>query len=79
MNYPKKHDKTSILEPNEEIIGTLHEITDNDTSIKIAFIYTSEIEIPNSKVTYKKLHSLVGKKIGILNFEGKFFFTQNKK
>ncbi len=66
------------IKPNQEIIGTLHAIAQNDTSITITFIYTSEIETPNSKATYKKLHSLVSKNIGIINIDGQFFLRKIK-
>jgi len=64
------------IKQNQEIIGILHAITDNDISIKITFTYMKEIEIPASAFSIKKLQSIVGKNIGIINIDGQFFLRE---
>ena len=66
----------SRLEPDNEIIGTLHAVGGDDNCSKLQVSCVKELELPRAAVSLDKLHSLVGKRIGILNIEGKFFLRE---
>lgn len=66
----------SRLEPDNEIIGTLYAVGGDDNCSKLQFSCVKEIELPHTAVSLDKLHSLVGKRIGILNLDGQFFVRE---
>jgi hypothetical protein len=64
------------LLPNNEIIGKLLKITLKGLNVKLILTINNEIEVPTSAFSIKKLQSIVGKKIGIFYFEGKYFLRE---
>ena len=62
------------LKNNQEIIGPLtHVETLDNGHLRITFSMLKQIELPISAISEKKLTSLVGKRVGILNMGGEFF------
>ena len=64
---------SSQLVHNHEIIGTLHAVKEKDICCKLHFTCSKDIVLPLTAIPKKKLASLVGKKVGILNVNGEFF------
>jgi len=59
----------------------LHAVKEENKCFKLQFTYTKEIEIPSKAITSKQLTLLIGKKIGIVNYEDnyKIRVIKNKK
>lgn len=68
------------LSYDEEIIGKLTkvEILENG-QIKLRFLLQKELYLTSNAYSTPKLQSLVGKLIGVLNLDGKFFVREIKK
>jgi hypothetical protein len=65
------------LKNGEEIRGKLSNIEQSKNSnIKITFSLQQEVEIPKSAFSIKKLQSIIGKRIGILNLDGQYFLRE---
>ena len=60
------------LEKQHEIIGMLHAVRKNDSCYKLQFTCTIEIELPLTALPQKKLTFLIGKRIGIFNYEDNY-------
>jgi hypothetical protein len=61
------------LRQNQEIIGILKGYEIDKNHIKLTFTATFEVELAAHTFTDKKLKVVLGKRIGILNLEGRFF------
>lgn len=61
-----------LLRPFQEIFGNLKSITDDEHQIKIKLTFDLEIDIPNDPVSLERLKALTGKRIGIINIDGKY-------
>lgn len=67
------------LKDRAEMIGKLSSVAlAEDSEIEISFLFEKRIEIPANSFDFKKLKSLIGKKIGIGNFDGKIFLRKIK-
>ena len=67
------------LSNNEEIIGKLAKVRLLENGqIKLSLSIQKDIEFSANAFAYKKLKSLIGQKIGICNFDGKYFLRQIK-
>lgn len=58
------------LQNNNEIVGVLSKIKDKDSCIELVFMIQKKIEIPQDTLSWEKLQSVVGKRIGIFNCGG---------
>ena len=61
------------LKEKQEIVGTLHEIKEEDKCCKLQFSFIREIELPQGAISPKKLLSMVGIRIGIFCCDGQYF------
>ena len=67
------------LQNNSEVVGTLTDIhTDNKQNILVC-CFKKEIAIPVDSISQDKLTSLVGRKVGILYCNTKYFIREIKK
>ena len=67
------------LTDNTEFIATLTKVESSEEGqIKITLSIQTEIEIPVSAISFDKLNSFVGKRIGILNINSQFFVRKIK-
>ena len=64
------------LKPNQEIIGILHTVEEDDNCSNLQFSCTIEIRLPSSEISYERLSSLIGKKIGVLSLDDEFFIRE---
>ncbi len=62
-----------LLKSNQEIIGVLHTVSEEDSYCKLQFSCNYDIELPLAAIPEEKLTALVGKKVGIFNLDGEFF------
>jgi len=69
----------SRLHSNQEIIGMLHAVKEEDNCSKLQFTFTIEIDLPSSKISNESLSLLIGKKIGVLNLDEEFFIREIKE
>jgi len=67
------------LKSNQEIVGTLLAVKDEDSWIKLQFTCLKEIDLPLTAVPREQLSSLFGERIGILNVDEKFFIREIKR
>ncbi len=72
----KKGTSASRLDSNHEIIGTLHAVQSEDNCCKLQFSCNYDIELPPTAIPADKLKNLVGKKIGLINIDERFFIRQ---
>ena len=64
------------LKNGEEIIGVPTDITHENDYVQISFLIKKEVEINYTKRIMKKLTSLIGKRIGLLNIDNSFFIRE---
>lgn len=62
-----------ILKPNQEIIGILHAVEEDDNNCNLHFSCNVKFRIPSTAVSNVQLITLVGERIGILNIGHEFF------
>ena len=67
------------LKENHEIVGVLIETIEIDDYCKLKFTCSKEVDIPKTFLSKEKLSLFIGKKIGIFNYNGNFFFREIKK
>ena len=60
------------LNSNQEIVGILHSVEKEDACCKLKFTCTKEIELPSNAVQLQQLMSLVGRRIGVFNYDGTY-------
>ena len=66
------------LNSNQEIVGELLSVTQENNFCILKFSCKKEIELPKSKITHEQLRMLIGKRIGILNYEGSYKLREIK-
>lgn len=62
----------SDIENHQEIIGTLTNVSEEESSITLIIEFAKNISLPKNKELATKLKKMIGDKISILNFEGKY-------
>jgi len=65
-----------LLKTNQEIVGFLHAVSEEDSCCKLQISCNHELELPTSAIPKKKLASLVGKRVGIFCYDGQFFLRE---
>jgi len=60
----------STMKNHEELIGRLSEVRTQDGRHKLKFLISKEVDIPEDAISIRELHSLKGKRIGVLYLDG---------
>jgi len=60
------------LAQNNEIVGTISEVRDEDDCIKMMFSLQKELEIPKNAISPEELKDLISKRVGIINCDGRY-------
>lgn len=66
------------LKPNCEVVGNISEIKYEDDYVRLVFTFNHEVELPSTAFTNKQLKVILGKRVGILNLNGKFSLRELK-
>ncbi|MCX6672035.1 MAG: hypothetical protein NTX92_08970 [Euryarchaeota archaeon] len=57
---------------NHEIIGTIIRIVDEDGLMRVFFSIERTIDVPENAIPKEVLQQTIGKRVGILNIDGKY-------
>ena len=66
------------LKKNNEIVGVLSKIKEEETKTKLVFSILKEVEIPADALSSDELREMQGRRIGVLNIEGKYHVRKIK-
>ena len=61
-----------LLKPGSEIVGRLIGSFDNELTTTLIFSTQIEIEIPKNSLSQHKLKSMIGERIGLINYDEKY-------
>jgi len=61
-----------LLKSGSEIVGRLIGLYDKELTITLIFSTQIEVEIPKKSFSQDTLKSMIGKKIGLINFDEKY-------
>ena len=67
------------LKSLQEIVGTPTSIIYEDGCVKIVFTFQKTVELPEDAIPKETLKNSIGRRIGILNIDGKYKIRNVKK
>lgn len=67
------------LKPYQEVVGTLTNVVNTDEGTTAIFSMIQEVNLPLDMRDLKDLEKFVGKRIGIINSDGKYLIRLIKR